>query len=83
MCLRGAGCAHQDLFPLPSSSSVHQSSGPATSSLESATKWGDGFLITYSVTDRCSFESVPCLKRMVDNVKQALGEVTFPTCAMR
>uniref|UniRef100_A0A8C9VNW4 small monomeric GTPase n=1 Tax=Scleropages formosus TaxID=113540 RepID=A0A8C9VNW4_SCLFO len=39
-------------------------------SLESATKWGDGFLITYSVTDRCSFESVPCLKRMVDNVKQ-------------
>ncbi|MBN3270859.1 RERG inhibitor, partial [Polyodon spathula] len=47
--------------------------GPAASSLESSIKWGDGFLIMYSVTDRSSFESVSRLKRLIDHVKQTLG----------
>ncbi|XP_052415974.1 ras-related and estrogen-regulated growth inhibitor isoform X3 [Carassius gibelio] len=47
--------------------------GPAASSLESSIKWGDGFLIMYSVTDRSSFEAVSRLKRLIDHVKQTLG----------
>ncbi|XP_016386162.1 ras-related and estrogen-regulated growth inhibitor-like [Sinocyclocheilus rhinocerous] len=47
--------------------------GPAASSLESSIKWGDGFLIIYSVTDRSSFEAVSRLKRLIDHVKQTLG----------
>ncbi|XP_077085152.1 ras-related and estrogen-regulated growth inhibitor isoform X1 [Siphateles boraxobius] len=47
--------------------------GPAVSSLESSIKWGDGFLIMYSVTDRSSFEAVSRLKRLIDHVKQTLG----------
>ncbi|XP_051993353.1 ras-related and estrogen-regulated growth inhibitor-like isoform X2 [Xyrauchen texanus] len=46
--------------------------GPA-SSLESSIKWGDGFLIMYSVMDRSSFEAVSRLKRLIDHVKQTLG----------
>uniref|UniRef100_A0AAY4B2A5 small monomeric GTPase n=2 Tax=Denticeps clupeoides TaxID=299321 RepID=A0AAY4B2A5_9TELE len=52
---------------------VGKCAGPAPNSLESAIKWGDGFLIVYSVTDRSSFECVPRLKRLIDHVKQALG----------
>jgi len=44
------------------------------SSLESSIKWGDGFLIMYSVTDRSSFEAVSRLKRLIDHVKQTLGK---------
>lgn len=47
--------------------------GPAANSLESSIKWGDGFLIMYSVTDRSSFESVSRLKRLIDHGKQTLG----------
>ncbi|KAI4903819.1 hypothetical protein NFI96_014580 [Prochilodus magdalenae] len=47
--------------------------GPAATSLESSIKWGDGFLIMYSVTDRSSFEAVSRLKRLIDHVKQTLG----------
>ncbi|XP_041917526.1 ras-related and estrogen-regulated growth inhibitor isoform X3 [Alosa sapidissima] len=47
--------------------------GPAATSLESSIKWGDGFLIMYSVTDRSSFEYVSRLKRLIDHVKQTLG----------
>ncbi|XP_026123473.1 ras-related and estrogen-regulated growth inhibitor-like isoform X2 [Carassius auratus] len=47
--------------------------GPAASSLESSIKWGDGFLIMYSVTDRSSFEAVSRLKRLIDHVKETLG----------
>uniref|UniRef100_A0A672R309 small monomeric GTPase n=1 Tax=Sinocyclocheilus grahami TaxID=75366 RepID=A0A672R309_SINGR len=47
--------------------------GPAASSLESSIKWGDGFLIMYSVTDRSSFEAVSRLKRLIDHIKQTLG----------
>uniref|UniRef100_A0A8B9GYP7 small monomeric GTPase n=1 Tax=Astyanax mexicanus TaxID=7994 RepID=A0A8B9GYP7_ASTMX len=47
--------------------------GPASTSLESSIKWGDGFLIMYSVTDRSSFEAVSRLKRLIDHVKQTLG----------
>ncbi|XP_026878995.2 ras-related and estrogen-regulated growth inhibitor isoform X2 [Electrophorus electricus] len=46
--------------------------GPAASSLESSIKWGDGFLIVYSVTDHSSFEAVSRLKRLIDHVKQTL-----------
>ncbi|XP_051554180.1 ras-related and estrogen-regulated growth inhibitor [Myxocyprinus asiaticus] len=46
--------------------------GPA-SSLESSIKWGDGFLIMYSVMDRSSFDAVSCLKRLTDHVKKTLG----------
>lgn len=48
--------------------------GPAASSLESSIKWGDGFLIMYSVTNRSSFEAVSRLKRLIDHVKQTLGK---------
>lgn len=48
--------------------------GPAASSLESSIKWGDGFLIMYSVTDRSSFEAVSRLKRLIDHIKQTLGK---------
>ncbi|XP_071013653.1 ras-related and estrogen-regulated growth inhibitor [Oncorhynchus clarkii lewisi] len=47
--------------------------GSAAPSLESSIKWGDGFLIMYSITDRSSFESVSHLKRLIDHVKQTLG----------
>ncbi|XP_015194098.1 ras-related and estrogen-regulated growth inhibitor [Lepisosteus oculatus] len=47
--------------------------GPAASSLEASIKWGDGFLIIYSITDRSSFEAVSHLKRLIDHVKQTLG----------
>ncbi|KAA0723466.1 Ras-related and estrogen-regulated growth inhibitor [Triplophysa tibetana] len=47
--------------------------GPAVSSLESSIKWGYGFLIMYSVTDRNSFEAVSRLKRLIDHIKQTLG----------
>ncbi|KAL2088765.1 hypothetical protein ACEWY4_015664 [Coilia grayii] len=41
--------------------------------MESSIRWGDGFLIIYSVTDRSSFESVLRLKRLIDHVKRTLG----------
>ncbi|KAG7315308.1 hypothetical protein KOW79_021396 [Hemibagrus wyckioides] len=47
--------------------------GPGTTSLESSIKWGDGFLIVYSVTDRSSFEAVARLKRLIDHIRQSLG----------
>ncbi|MBN3303725.1 ras-related and estrogen-regulated growth inhibitor [Amia ocellicauda] len=47
--------------------------GVAANSLETSIKWGDGFLIMYSVTDRGSFEAVSRLKRLIDHVKQTLG----------
>ncbi|MBN3320729.1 RERG inhibitor, partial [Atractosteus spatula] len=47
--------------------------GSAASSLEASIKWGDGFLIIYSITDRSSFEAVSHLKRLIDHVKQNLG----------
>ncbi|KAK6294760.1 hypothetical protein J4Q44_G00355900 [Coregonus suidteri] len=50
--------------------------GSAAPSLESSIKWGDGFLIMYSITDRSSFESVSRLKRLIDHVKQTLGMPT-------
>lgn len=53
---------------------VQECVGPAASSLESSIKWGDGFLIMYSVTDRSSFEAVSRLKRLIDHVKQTLGK---------
>ncbi|XP_067256838.1 ras-related and estrogen-regulated growth inhibitor isoform X2 [Chanodichthys erythropterus] len=52
---------------------IRECVGPAASSLESSIKWGDGFLIMYSVTDRSSFEAVSRLKRLIDHVKQTLG----------
>ncbi|XP_067105691.1 ras-related and estrogen-regulated growth inhibitor [Osmerus mordax] len=47
--------------------------GSTGSSLESSIRWGDGFLIIYSITDRSSFEAVSRLKRLIDHIKQALG----------
>ncbi|XP_063044592.1 ras-related and estrogen-regulated growth inhibitor isoform X2 [Engraulis encrasicolus] len=41
--------------------------------MESSIKWGDGFLIMYSVTDRKSFELVSRLKRLIDHVKPTSG----------
>ncbi|XP_046696047.1 GTP-binding protein Rit1 isoform X2 [Silurus meridionalis] len=46
--------------------------GPAVTPLENVIKWGDGFLIVYSVTDRSSFEAVPRLKRLIDHIRQNL-----------
>lgn len=54
--------------------------GAAASSLESSIKWGDGFLIMYSVTDRSSFEAVSRLKRLIDHVKQTLGKANQDCC---
>ncbi len=42
--------------------------------MESSIKWGDGFLIMYSVTDRSSFEAVSHLKRLIGHVKPTLGK---------
>ncbi|KAL4622902.1 ras-related and estrogen-regulated growth inhibitor-like [Arapaima gigas] len=53
---------------------VNKDSGPPANTLESAIKWGDGFLIMYSVTDRSSFQSVSSLKRLIDSIKQTPGE---------
>lgn len=53
--------------------------GSAATSLESSIKWGDSFLIMYSITDRSSFESVSHLKRLIDHVKQTLGETAILT----
>ncbi|TRY82379.1 hypothetical protein DNTS_002475 [Danionella cerebrum] len=50
--------------------------GSAACSLESSIRWGEGFLIMYSVTDRSSFEAVSGLKRLIDHVKQTLGVPT-------
>ncbi|KAI5618578.1 RAS-like estrogen-regulated growth inhibitor, partial [Silurus asotus] len=47
--------------------------GPAVTPLENVIKWGDGFLIVYSVTDRSSFEAVARLKRLIDHIRQNLG----------
>ncbi|KAJ7985772.1 hypothetical protein DPEC_G00343930 [Dallia pectoralis] len=45
----------------------------SAATLETSIKWGSGFLIMYSITDRSSFESVSRLKRLIDHVKQTLG----------
>ena len=59
--------------------SLQECVGSAAPSLESSIKWGDGFLIMYSITDRSSFESVSHLKRLIDHVKQTLGETAIMT----
>lgn len=57
--------------------SLQESVGSAATSLESSIKWGDSFLIMYSITDRSRFESVSHLKRIIDLVKQTLGKLTI------
>ncbi|KAG9333459.1 hypothetical protein JZ751_011527 [Albula glossodonta] len=52
---------------------INECVGSAASSLESSIRWGDGFLLMYSITDRCSFESISRLKRLIDHSKQTLG----------
>ncbi|XP_030622770.1 ras-related and estrogen-regulated growth inhibitor [Chanos chanos] len=63
----------KELIDLEILDTVNKCVGPAATSLESSIKWGDGFLIMYSVTDRGSFEAVSRLKRLIDHVKQTLG----------
>ncbi|XP_075925627.1 ras-related and estrogen-regulated growth inhibitor-like [Petromyzon marinus] len=46
---------------------------PGHAPLERSIRWGDGFVLIYSVTDRGSFQAVSRLKRLIDHVKQALG----------
>nr|XP_020456290.1 ras-related and estrogen-regulated growth inhibitor-like [Monopterus albus] len=42
------------------------------SSLDSSIHWADGFLLLYSITQRCSFQEVPRLKKLIDQTKQSL-----------
>ncbi|XP_019638118.1 PREDICTED: ras-related and estrogen-regulated growth inhibitor-like [Branchiostoma belcheri] len=42
-------------------------------SLDASIKWGDGFIIMYSVTDRESFSAVKRIKRLIDAAKETLG----------
>ncbi|CAM9555375.1 ras-related and estrogen-regulated growth inhibitor-like isoform X2 [Lampetra fluviatilis] len=50
---------------------------PGHAPLEHSIRWGDGFVLLYSVTDRGSFQAVSRLKRLIDHVKQALGIPTI------
>ncbi|XP_023672873.1 ras-related and estrogen-regulated growth inhibitor isoform X2 [Paramormyrops kingsleyae] len=52
---------------------VSKCSGPTAGTLESYIKWGDGFLIMYSVTDRSTFQCISNLKRQIDHFKQTFG----------
>lgn len=57
--------------------------GPGATSLENAIKWGDGFLIVYSVTDRSSFEAVARLKRLIDHIRQSLGKTDLRSASFQ
>ncbi|XP_035797418.2 ras-related and estrogen-regulated growth inhibitor isoform X1 [Amphiprion ocellaris] len=44
----------------------------SVASLESSIRWADGFLLLYSITQRCSFLEVPRLKTLIDKTKHSL-----------
>ncbi|XP_029941964.1 ras-related and estrogen-regulated growth inhibitor [Salarias fasciatus] len=44
----------------------------SAASLEASIRWADGFLLLYSITQRCSFTEVPRLKTLIDQTKQSL-----------
>uniref|UniRef100_A0A672IDY3 small monomeric GTPase n=1 Tax=Salarias fasciatus TaxID=181472 RepID=A0A672IDY3_SALFA len=47
-------------------------SSSSAASLEASIRWADGFLLLYSITQRCSFTEVPRLKTLIDQTKQSL-----------